>query len=544
MSATTAAADQPPDPFPAAALRSRSGRRQLRRSAESLTADPGDVTALIRLARRAARGDQERFARALLDLATAAIADRCEPAQARLAAAQVLLQLDAGDPGCDWREVTQRCLHLAVDPADPWTPDLVADATDVAFHRTLQFDSPRNPLAEDPEGFLAPFRANPAIRAALTRAPRTQPLTTEFTGYEAVLVSQGNTNFAAGVTRLLEREFSSTSSIDLAIFRQEFPPDSHDLIAAVVAGQQEQWWDTVDILLGQTQLVWAEWAQRQALVPSHALAQGPRLIVRLHAYEVFTGMAQFIDWRRVDALVVVSEAMANAARTILPLPPDLPVQVIGNHLDPDRFSPNKSAEARTTMALVGHNSQVKDPEFALDVLDLVRLREPTARLLLVGPLMTPTSVVQGKAAVGYTQRYLDRLQPYLDSGAVTVTGQTDDVPGALIDAGFILSTSRRESFHQGLLEGALSGCVAAVRDWPIMAPFGGPGSFLPERWVGTTPADLADRIVALMSDEEAWQSERMDCRAEAQAIVANPQDEELVNLVRGRDPSPGSGDGL
>ena len=131
---------------------------------------------------------------------------------------------------------------------------------------------------------------------------------------------------------------------------------------------------------------------------------------------------------------------------------------------------------------MGHNSAVKDPDFALDVLDELEPPEPRARLRLVGLLITPHG--QGSRSGGGG---LHRSVP-TPTGAVCRRrerrggGETDDVPGELRSAGFILSTSRRESFHQGLIEGALSGAAAAVRDWPIMAPFGGPASFLPDRW--------------------------------------------------------------
>lgn len=528
MSATTAATDA--TQWRVDDLDSRKGRKNVMAAAPGLATTPDGVTQIIRLARAATRGEHSEFAR---DLLTRARSGAGAAAAARLAAAGSQAELDAGDAGIDWWAATEQCLTLALDPADGWTPDLIADACDLAFHRTLQFDSPTNPLAADPVGFLAPFRANPVVRSVWSAPRRTGGPAVSVPGYEAVLVSQGNTNFAAGVMELLRARFESVADIDLKPFREEFPSDSHGLIAAVVEGGHKQWEPVVDVLLGQSRVIWAEWAQRQALVPSRALGSGPRFIVRLHAYEVFTAMAQFIDWRRVDALVVVSAAMANAVAAILPVPSDMPVHVIPNHLDAGRFGDHKDDGARYTLALVGHNSQVKDPDFALDVLDAVRRSEPRARLLMVGDLITATSVAQGAAGAGYTREFLARLQPYLDAGTVTVTGQTDDVAAALAGAGFILSTSRRESFHQGLLEGALSGCVAAVRDWPIMAPFGGPASFLPQRWVGRTPQDLADRVLAHMGTESAWHAERLRCRAEAQGVVAVPHDDRLTAVLEG-----------
>lgn len=490
---------------------------------------PPGVAAVVRAARRAAgRGDAQWAADLLARTAVQLPSDAA--AQWRITAARELIRLDRGDTGGAWFDVAAGALSAA-ESDDALGPDLVADAGDVAFHRSLQFDSPDNPLAADPTGFLEPWRSSTLVQRALNRPRQPRQPAYDFAGYDAVLVSQGNVNFAGGVRSALNRHFGSVSEVDLARFPDEFPPDSHGLIADVIADRCAQWQPATDLLMGRTRLVWAEWAQRQALVPSHALPDGPRLIVRLHAYEIFTAMAQFIDWRRVDELVVVSSMMADAARALLPLPSALPVTVIGNHIDPTRFTQQKEPDARFTLALVGHNSAVKDPDFALDVLDELRATEPRARLRLVGSLITPTGKAQGLAAAGYTEAFLRRLEPYVADGSVEVVGETDDVPGELRSAGFILSTSRRESFHQGLIEGALSGAVAAVRDWPIMAPFGGPASFLPDRWVGQTPADLAARIRRVMADQAVWAEERRRCRAEAEGIIGAADSEALDRLL-------------
>ncbi|MDZ7577723.1 MAG: hypothetical protein U0904_06070, partial [Candidatus Nanopelagicales bacterium] len=113
----------------------------------------------------------------------------------------------------------------------------------------------------------------------------------------------------------------------------------------------------------------------------------------------------------------------------------------------------------------------------------------------------------------------ERLCRYESDGLVEVTGHTDDGPGELQRAGFILSTSRRESFHQGLIEGALSGSVAVVRNWPMLARYGGPGTFLPKPWICEDAMSMSERICALIGDERKWEVERLACR-EAAAELA------------------------
>ena len=113
------------------------------------------------------------------------------------------------------------------------------------------------------------------MQRALNRPRQPRQPAYDFAGYDAVLVSQGNVNFAGGVRSALNRHFGSVSEVDLAWFPDEFPPDSHGLIADVIADRCAQWQPATDLLMGRTRLVWAEWAQRRALVPSHVLPDGP-----------------------------------------------------------------------------------------------------------------------------------------------------------------------------------------------------------------------------------------------------------------------------
>jgi hypothetical protein len=78
--------------------------------------------------------------------------------------------------------------------------------------------------------------------------------------------------------------------------------------------------------------------------------------------------------------------------------------------------------------------------------------------------------------------------------AITLVGQTDDVPGALADVGVIVSSSTRESFHLGLAEGVASGALPVVRNWPMLAPYGGAHGLWPDEWVVESIDEAVARI--------------------------------------------------
>ncbi|MEE3920635.1 glycosyltransferase [Micromonospora sp. BRA006-A] len=144
----------------------------------------------------------------------------------------------------------------------------------------------------------------------------------------------------------------------------------------------------------------------------------------------------------------------------------------------------------------------KDPRWAIDVLRKLREHDERANLTLIGSNFNNRTSKPAKDYGRLLAKDLAELEPL---GAVRRYGQTDDVPGALQEVGVILSTSVRESFHCGLVEGAASGAVPVVRDWPFFAgkPHGARTLF-PADWMADTPAEAAERILAVTATEQAW----------------------------------------
>jgi glycosyltransferase involved in cell wall biosynthesis len=141
---------------------------------------------------------------------------------------------------------------------------------------------------------------------------------------------------------------------------------------------------------------------------------------------------------------------------------------------------------------------VKDPRWAIEVVRELRKHDERYRLLLVrGTLQDPTPAAQAYAE--QLQRDLDELEP---TGAVQVLGHTDDVPDALEEIGVVLSSSVRESFHMGLVEAVASGALPVVRDWPFFP--GAARDLFPEDWVVDSPAQAAQRILALTAEASVW----------------------------------------
>src|SRR5262249_47091939 len=147
-------------------------------------------------------------------------------------------------------------------------------------------------------------------------------------------------------------------------------------------------------------------------------------------------------------------------------------------------------------------SVAKDPRWALEVLRLLRAEDSRYRLLLVGDDIDRKASV---AARLYHDELLSDIEDLERSGAVERLGQSDDIPAVLTDIGVILSSSVRESFHCALVEGAASGAVPVVRDWPFFANSAhGARTLFPEDWVVETTQEAAKRILSTTASESSW----------------------------------------
>ncbi|HEU4349344.1 MAG TPA: glycosyltransferase family 1 protein, partial [Actinoplanes sp.] len=389
----------------------------------------------------------------------------------------------------------------------------VARIIPLLFNRAVHFDSLESPSARDPAGFLAPLHRSLAGRTMAAPRGRRTPAAPAPTGrpHRLLFLTRANEYFLDDIReRYRNHPDFEVRSFDLLADAEREPltRQTARLIRHQLAGDSEygdavhdwfaphvEWADTVfvDWCLGHA-------AMLATLDPGTA-----RIIVRLHSYEAFTVFPHLLDLSRVDDLVFVSEPLRDLTMDMVPRlrQPGAPrTPVVTNAVRLDRYARPKSPDARFTLGLVGVGAIAKDPRWALAVLRELRRRDDRYRLVLIGKEMDGQPTPQ---AAAYHHAYAKDLADLEAQGAVRRVGQTDDVPGVLADVGVILSTSVRESFHLGLIEGAASGAVPVVRDWPFFAGRAHSArSIFPADWIVETPAQAADRIVAHTTAEEIW----------------------------------------
>lgn len=418
-------------------------------------------------------------------------------------------------------------------------------ALQLLFHRELHADGTSSPLVADPDAFLADWRTSRVGRLLAAPVPRTPPhprvaAARGTARVPRVVVAPGSyPQFAAPVVE----ELGGRADVHVADLRAKDQlrglGTRRELVAARLRqALGESWVPDYELLeeLERADALFVDWADRGSVAAVMSAPAHVRTTLRIHSMDALSPWIHLLDWTRVDALVVVSEHLRRAVLTLLGERLDATeVHVVGNVLDPRRIPADKTEGHRRRLLMVGWAQRVKDPLWALEVLALLRREDPDWSLVLVGGDFPEGSIASQRA---YARQVRERLAADDVRGGVTFVGYTRDLGPHLASAGFVLSTSRRESFGLALVEGAASGAVPVVRDWPIFAPLDGARSLFPDDWVVGSVAEAARRITTL-AQEPAWSEASAQARAVVeQRFSSGEARHELARIILGDQGRP------
>lgn len=409
--------------------------------------------------------------------------------------------------------------------------ELFTAACELTFNRSVHFHRRSSPLAEDPERYLAPFHASAIGTLVSTPAGRLMPAAKPPTDrpLRILFATRKNANF---LNEIMEH-FEGRVDVEVRFFDMFSDPALYSIggnrkLINVRMGNAPD-----EIALAERRLrplidwadtIFIDWMMELAAVTSWVDPADTRVIVRLHSYEAFQLLPHLADLSRVDDLVFVSKHFERLVSKVLsPLKrPDAPaLHVLANAMRLDQFDREKSADARFTVALIGFSQVAKDPLWALEVIELLRKEDPRYRLLLVGGGLGD---VTSSWARTFDHELEVRIADLTEAGAVELLGQRDDIANVLTEVGAVISASVRESFHVAVAEGAASGAVPVVRNWPFFAREAGAASVYPAEWVVDTPQGAATRILETTRDEEIWRA----AGSAAQKFVLETYDWEVV----------------
>jgi glycosyltransferase involved in cell wall biosynthesis len=389
----------------------------------------------------------------------------------------------------------------------------VQRALTLGFHRVIHIDQLSSRLADDPKAFAKRFHGSRAMQTVMTPRGRIRPAAPPPTDrpVRLLVTTTANDNFLHHILdRYRDHPGVEVRYLDLTTqpsLRRISWADRQMILERM--GDNDEYAALVEELmrphLDWADTVFADWCVGHAAMLTTIDPGDTRIVVRLHSYEAFTRWPHLVDFSRVDDLVFVGDHLRDLTTELVPQlrGPRAPrTQVLHNAVELSEFPREKAAEARFTLGLIGVGQVVKDPLWAVEVLRLVREEDERYRLVMIGGDIDPKA---SRASGKYRSKLEKQLAPLVETGTVLRLGPTDDVPGKLTDIGFILSSSVRESAHLGLMEGAASGAVPVVRDWPFFAGKAHSArTVYPEGWVAATPEAAAERILRINATEEGW----------------------------------------
>lgn len=264
-------------------------------------------------------------------------------------------------------------------------------------------------------------------------------------------------------------------------------------------------------LLAQADVIFCEWCASHAIWYSRHKLPHQKMFIRLHRYEVFTDQPREIEIDAIDGIIVVSDHFRDLCIREYNWPADK-LTVLPQYCVAEQLQRSKHPGAEKTLGLVGINAfRHKRFDRAIDILRIVRRANPDFRLRI-------------RSAMPWQFRWLwndlDERRRFLDAfhtleqdkelrSAVIFDRPGSDMAEWYRNIGFILSTSESEGCHTSVAEGACSGAVPIIIDWP------GAGSVYGASNVYETVEEMANAILraSASGSNASLRSERMAAAA-------------------------------
>jgi hypothetical protein len=388
------------------------------------------------------------------------------------------------------------------------TTQFLTSAAVIGFHSVVHLSSTISPLVARDSRYLDAWSASPAVARLHSSSMSTINIRNVYdrANSEISFFTYANSNFLPLLIEQVNLEFGEQAELI------DFADEAFiDLPLSIPKQIRFAFESSLSPSLAKeptisSQVEFIEWGQRTAVLRSRMAKPLKKRIVRIHSYEPFTVFPQLICADGIDLLIFVSEFMKKLTFHVAPHLQAIGSVVIPNAMDLSSFNTNKYESASKTIAMLGYASTAKDPLWALEVVEELNKIQPGWKLILAGADFSQT---KKPSEIAYGIEFMKRLASLSDQ--IELIPFQIDVKEFLQGVGVILSSSVRESFHIAVAEGAASGCLPVVRNWPFFQEFDGARSIYPKDWVVESPRSAAERIVA---NSELTISQRDDIRSE------------------------------
>jgi len=219
-------------------------------------------------------------------------------------------------------------------------------------------------------------------------------------------------------------------------------------------------------LLEQSDIIICEWALGNSVWYSNHTKPKQRLFIRFQRQEIETDFPNQINWDSVEKMIFTAPYFHSKAIEQFSIPPEK-TTFIPNYVDTSRYSLSKSPKSKYTIGMLGIVPRLKRLDRALDILKIVRAKEPRFNLRIKGKLPEDYPwMLKREEEMNWYREQFDRIESDSDlNGHVHFDAWGPDVPKWFTKINHILSVSDYEGSHQAVAEGASSGAVPTVLKW-------------------------------------------------------------------------------
>lgn len=244
-------------------------------------------------------------------------------------------------------------------------------------------------------------------------------------------------------------------------------------------------------------VAWFEWGD-SAITYASKMPKYCKIVCRMHRYELFNHSYLQVDWKKIDEVIFVSEAMKFRFVETLgnKLPPDLKISVVANLTDHKPIlaaTPNRNPYH---IACVARFAPQKNLVMLLPIMQQLIKKEPRFKIFIAGR-------VEDKCLY---DSFKELISLYELTGNVVICGTiaSNEMSQWYADKSFLLSVSYSEAHPMGIFEGMLAGLKPIVFHAP-----GGIDEYLPKEYLFINPEDAVNRILDGNAKPEDYSAEAL-----------------------------------
>lgn len=247
--------------------------------------------------------------------------------------------------------------------------------------------------------------------------------------------------------------------------------------------------------LGQANIIICEWALGNAVWYSKHVNKFQKLYVRFHRQEIETDFPSQLNLDSIQKIVFVSPLFLSKACLKFKIP-EAKTMFIPNYVDARKYIITKTQNSDYTLGMIGIVPKMKRFDLALDLLKQLRDVDPRYNLRVKGKLPEdyPWMIHREEEMQWYKNQFSRLEEDRALANAVHFDGWGDDVPQWFNDIGYVLSVSDFEAMHLAVAEGASSGTVPVILNWP------GAKDMYPSSWCYDDLDSMANSILEFSSN--------------------------------------------